>query len=148
MNWFRRKKAKPQVAPTVPVDYPTGTCVQTENGLFYIKGKFRYRITSMRILDSWDFPYILKSSESALARCKIGGKLGFRQGTLVKDISSDRMYLISENLRRQITSPDFFDIMLFPRDNMIEVSPEELALHKEGEKITWQLPPTSLQAGQ
>ncbi|QFP97381.1 hypothetical protein SEA_ICHABODCRANE_65 [Streptomyces phage IchabodCrane] len=142
-----RRKAKPQVAPTVPVDYPTGTCVQTENGLFYIKGRFRYRITSMRILDSWGFPYILKSSEAALSKHKIGGKLGFRQGTLVKDMSNGKMYLISENLRRLIDSPDFFDVMLFPRDRVIEVPSTEIALHKEGEKITWQLPPTSLQAG-
>jgi hypothetical protein len=147
MAWWRRTKQLPP-APTVPVDYPTGTCVQTEKGVFFIKGKSRFRVTSDRILSSWEYPFVIRSTEKACAQYKIAGKLGFRQGTLVKDMSNGKMYLISENLRRQIVSPDFFDVMLFPRDRVIEVSPSEIALHKEGENITWQLPPTSLQAGQ
>lgn len=146
--WLRRKTKPLPPVPTVPVDYPTGTCVQTENGVFFIKGRFRFRVTSDRILRSWQYPFVIRSSEAACARYKVGGKLGFRQGTLVKDMSNGKMYLISENLRRQIVSPDFFDVMLFPREAMIEASPDEIALHKEGENITWQLPPTSLQAGQ
>ncbi|AST15297.1 hypothetical protein SEA_SAMISTI12_66 [Streptomyces phage Samisti12] len=122
--------------------------MQTENGVFFIKGKFRFRITSDRILSSWQYPFVIPSTEAACAKYRIGGKLGFRQGTLVEDMSNGKIYLISENLRRQIVSPDFFGVMLFPRDKVIEVSPEEIALHKEGENITWQLPPTSLQAGQ
>ncbi|QGH78256.1 hypothetical protein SEA_TRIBUTE_64 [Streptomyces phage Tribute] len=122
--------------------------MQTENGVFFIKGKFRFRITSDRILSSWQYPFVISSTEAACAKYRIGGKLGFRQGTLVEDMSNGKIYLISENLRRQIVSPDFFGVMLFPRDKVIEVSPEEIALHKEGENITWQLPPTSLQAGQ
>lgn len=144
--WFLRKRSKP-TPPLVPVDYPTGTCVQTEKGVFFIKGKFRYRVMSGRILDSWNYPFIITSTESAVSKYKLAGKLGFRQGTLIKDMSNGKMYLISENLRRQIVSPDFFEIMLFPRDRVVEVSPEEIALHKEGENINWQLPPTSLQAG-
>ncbi len=148
MVWWKRRTKPLLPAPTVPVDYPTGTCVQTENGVFFIKGKFRFRVTSDRILSSWQFPLVIRSTESACSKYKIAGKLGFRQGTLVKDMSNGKMYLISENLRRQIVSPDFFDVMLFPREAMIEASPDELALHKEGENITWQLPPTSLHAGQ
>lgn len=147
--WWRRKKAKPlSPVPTVPVEYPTGTCVQTEKGVFFIKGKFRFRVTSDRILSSWRYPFVIRSSEEACAKYQVGGKLGFRQGTLVKDMSNGKMYLISENLRRQVVSPDFFDVMLFPRDAVIEASPEEIALHKEGANITWQSPPTSLRAGQ
>jgi hypothetical protein len=146
MAWWKRKAKKP-LAPMVPVDYPTGTCVQTEKGVFFIKGKFRFRVTSSRILESWRYPFVINSTEAACVRYKIGGRLGFRQGTLVKDISNGKIYLISENLKRQIVSPDFFDVLLFPREAVIEASPEELALHKEGENITWQLPPTSLQAG-
>jgi hypothetical protein len=144
MVWWKRNKNS---APQVSVDYPTGTCVQTEKGVFFIKGKFRFRVTSDRILNSWQYPFVIGSSELACAKYSIAGKLGFRQGTLVKDMSNGKIYLISENLRRQIVSPDFFDVMLFPRDKIVEVSPDEIALHKEGEKITWQLPPTSLRAG-
>lgn len=145
MAWWKRNKKSP--APQVSVDYPTGTCVQTEKGVFFIKGKFRFRVTSDRILNSWHYPFVINSSESACARYSIAGRLGFRQGTLVKDMSNGKIYLISENLRRQIVSPDFFDVMLFPRDKIVEASPEEIALHKEGEIINWQRPPTSLQAG-
>lgn len=144
--WFLRRKPK-SVPPSVPVDYPAGTCVQTEKGVFLLKGKYRYRITSERILNSWNYPFVVESTESAVSQYKIGGKVGFRQGTLIKDMSNGKMYLISENLRRLIDSPDFFDVMLFPRDKMIEVSHEEAELHKEGESINWQLPPTSLRAG-
>lgn len=145
--WWRRKKSNPVIPPTTPVDYPTGVCVQTERGIFFIKRNFRYRVTSDRILSSWNYPFVLPSTEAALGKYKIMGKLGFRQGTLVKDISDGKIYLISENLRRHVVSADFFDVMLFPRDKIIEVSHEEAILHQEGENITWQLPPTSLQAG-
>jgi hypothetical protein len=145
--WPFRKKSKPD-PPQFHVDYPTGSCVQTEKGVFFIKGKFRFRITSSRILNSWQFPFVVEATEVSLQNYAIAGKLGFRQGTLVKDMSNGNIYLISENLRRQVVSPDFFDIALFPRDKIIEVSAEEIKLHKEGEKITWQQPPTSLQAGQ
>jgi hypothetical protein len=145
--WFLRRKPKSPVLPSVPVDYPAGTCVQTEKGVFFLKGRYRYRITSDRILSSWNYPFVLASSELALSQYKMAGKLGFRQGTLIKDMSDGKLYLISENLRRLIDSPDFFDVMLFPRDKVIEVSHQEAELHKEGENITWQLPPTSLRAG-
>jgi hypothetical protein len=149
MVWWKRSKPAPLPdVPTVPVEYPTGTCVQTEKGVFFIKGRFRFRVTSERILSSWHYPFVIRSSEAACGRYSVGGKLGFRQGTLVKDISNGKIYLISENLRRQVVSPDFFDVLLFPREAVIEASPEEIALHKEGENITWQLPPTSLRAGQ
>jgi hypothetical protein len=133
--------------PQVPVDYPTGTCVYSEGGVFFIKGKYRYRVSSNRILDSWQFPFVLPSTEQALSRYAIAGQLGFRQGTLIEDMSDGKIYLISENLKRQIVSPDIFDVALFPRDKIIKVSSKEAALHKEGENITWQQPHTSLQVG-
>lgn len=145
--WPFRRKAKTKNPVKVPVDYPTGTCVQSEKGLFFIKGRYRFRITSMRIFDSWSFPFVVPSTEPALQSYQIAGKLGFRQGTLIKDMLNGNIYLISGNARRQVVSPDFFDIALFPRDKIIEVSHVEASLHKEGENITWQPHPTSLQAG-
>lgn len=148
MMWPFRRKAEAKVPVKFHVDYPTGTCVQSEKGIFFIKGKYRFRITSTRILESWSFPFIVSSTEDALQAYQIGGKLGFRQGTLIKDMLNGNIYLISGNARRQIVSPDFFDVALFPRDKIIEVSHVEASMHKEGEKIIWQPHPTSLQVGQ
>lgn len=146
--WPFRRKVEAKTPVQFHVDYPTGTCVQSEKGLFFIKGRYRFRISSMRIFDSWNFPFVVQSTEDALKNYQIAGKLGFRQGTLIKDMLNGNIYLISENARRQVVSPDFFDIALFPRDKIMEVSHVEASLHKEGDKITWQQHPTSLQVGQ
>ena len=66
---------------------------------------------------------------------KLVGKLGFRDGTLIKNISDGKMYLVSQNKRRHIVSPDSFDKYGLDRSKLIEVSDSEINMHDQGEDL-------------
>ena len=66
---------------------------------------------------------------------QISGILGFRDGTLIRDVSNQRLYLISDNKKRNISDPDFFKIFNYKKDDIILVSSKEAGCHKEGEPI-------------
>jgi len=66
---------------------------------------------------------------------KLAGKLGFRDGTLIKNIADGKMYLISQNKRRQIVDPDTFNKYGLNRSEVIEVSDSETNMHDVGENI-------------
>lgn len=121
--------------PTGPVDYPSGSCVKTEKGLFLIKGTKRYRIVSERVLASWSFPRVIVTSEAAVAKYKILGKLGFRESSLLYNIKDGKMYLVSENKRRHITSPDVLDRLGATSKDVMTVSDDEIKLHEEGTEV-------------
>jgi hypothetical protein len=124
----------PPNPPTTPQEYPTGTCVKTEKGVFWIKDSSRFRIKSQRVLDSWTFQ-VLPSTEAACAGYKVKGVLGFRDGTLIQNVADGKMYVIAGNKRRHIVSPDFFTRTLFDRGRVVEVSDEETNLHNDGEVL-------------
>jgi hypothetical protein len=66
---------------------------------------------------------------------KVVGKLGFRDGTLIKNIADGRMYLVSQNKRRHIKDPDIFDRYGLDRSKVIEVSDAEAEMHELGEDL-------------
>jgi hypothetical protein len=66
---------------------------------------------------------------------KIAGKLGFRDGTLIKNIADGKIYLISQNKRRHIVDPDVFNKYGLDRSNMIEVSESETNMHDLGDSL-------------
>jgi hypothetical protein len=66
---------------------------------------------------------------------RVAGKLGFRDGTLIKNIADGKLYLISQNKKRHIVDPDTFDIYGLNRSNIIEVSESEANVHELGENL-------------
>ena len=120
-----------------PTNFPSGLAVKTEKSTYWIKDGKRYRLISDRAASSWNFPTVL-ATESALSGFKVVGKLGFRDGTLIKNITDGKMYLISQNKRRHITSPDVFERYGLDRSLMIEVGEDEVNMHEEGEGL-WQI---------
>lgn len=133
-----RRKAKElpvdPAIPTTPTDYPYGLCVQTEAGYFLMREKFRFRIPTERVLESWSFK-VIPSSEAAVKHVKVGGKIGFRDGTLICDMSNQRHYLISQNKKRWIVSPDVWERYGLDWGDVILVSDEEANLHSDGEVL-------------
>jgi hypothetical protein len=111
-------------------------CVHTDKGeYFYINGKYRHVIVGHRILNSWSFLFIIESSECALVKYPRASPLGFRDGSLVTDVSDGKTYFISQRQRRPVQTPDFFRYVgLKPKDAIL-VSKEEVSLHKEGEAL-------------
>lgn len=121
--------------PATPEAYPAGTCVRTEKGVFWIKDTSRFRIRTRRVLESWSFQ-VLDSTEAACQKYPVRGTLGFRDGTLIKNVADGKMYVIAGNKRRHVVSPDFFTRTGFDRGRVVEVSDEEANLHNDGEVLT------------
>lgn len=130
---MRSRETKPFLSD--PTDLPSGVCVITENGKFFINGKVRLRITSSRVSDSWSFPITIYAMETALSRYPLAGTLGFRDGTLIKNILDAKMYIISKSARRPVANPDVLDNLNLQEKNAILVSDTECNLHKLGEPL-------------
>jgi len=63
-----------------------------------------------------------------------GGRLGFRDGTLVKDFGSGTIYLISNSRKRPITDPAIYESLGGVSDTLT-VASEYLTIHKDGEPL-------------
>jgi hypothetical protein len=111
-------------------------CVRAGAGeYYYINGKYRHPITSAKVLESWSFPFIVDTTEEFLKEYSRTSRLGFRDGTLIHDIGSGKLYFISKRLRRQVKSPEFLaGMQLSPKDAIL-VSSEEANIHKDGEVL-------------
>jgi hypothetical protein len=143
MQLFKKRIPQPPQEPTTQplptiqtrTDFPFGTVVETENGWFFLKDKTRLRIPTQKILDSWSVN-VVQATESAVKHYIITGKLGFRDGTLINNWGDGKIYLISKNQRRQLTSPDALLKYGLDRGKMIEVSAEEAELQSIGEVLS------------
>ena len=128
-----KKKIQTQtvIDPTI---FPSGIAVKTESATYWIKDNKRFKLISQRAADSWCFTTI-KATEKAVVPMKLAGKLGFRDGTLIKNIADGKMYLVSQNKRRHIVDPDSFDRYGLDRSKVIEVSELEAAAHDLGDNL-------------
>ena len=117
-----------------PTNFPSGIAVQTDKATYWIKDGKRYRLISDRAAKSWCFTTV-KATESALSGIKLVGKLGFRDGSLIKNIADGKMYLVSQNKLRHIVDPDIFIKYGLDRSNLIEVSEAEIKAHDLGETL-------------
>lgn len=133
---LRKKQSKNIQTPliTSPTNFPTGLAVKTDKATYWIKDGKRFRLISERAEASWMFPTVL-ATEQALSGMKVVGKLGFRDGTLIKNISDGKMYLISQNKRRHIKDPDVFIKYGLDRSSLVEVSESEVEMHELGEDL-------------
>jgi len=128
------KNSKPTLTISQPTNFPSGIAVKTDKDTYWIKDGKRYRLISGRAAQSWCFTTVL-ATEAALSGIKIAGKLGFRDGTLIKNVSDGKMYLVSQNKLRHIVDPDSFDQYGLDRSKMFEVSQKEISAHDLGENI-------------
>jgi hypothetical protein len=119
---------------TSPTNFPSGIAVKTNSGTYWIKDGKRYKVISKRAADSWRFTTVEATDES-MSHIKIAGKLGFRDGTLIKNIADGKLYLISQNKRRHIVDPDIYTKYGLDKGSTIEVSDIECNIHELGENI-------------
>lgn len=130
-----KKKQKPQPKTVIdPTIFPSGIAVKTEKEVYWVKDSKRFKLISERAAESWCFTTVL-ATEKAVSPMKLVGKLGFRDGTLIKNIADGKMYLVSQNKRRHIVDPDSFDRYGLDRSKVIEVSELEAAVHDLGENL-------------
>lgn len=140
---FRRKKSlsseTPQPTKTEPIsdrtDFPSGLAIRTEKGVYFIKGKTRFKFFSERAFASWSLTPVL-ATFSAIKHFQPGtAYLGFRDGTLIFNVANGRMYLVSGSRKRHIVSPDAFSRFGLNILDAIHVSDEEAAIHQDGEVL-------------
>jgi hypothetical protein len=128
-------KKKTKIEPiSLPTNFPSGIAIKTEKFTYWIKDGKKFKLVSDRAAKSWSFTTVL-ATESSIAQIKLSGKLGFRDGTLIKNIADGKMYLVSQNKRRHIVSPDVFIKYGLDRSNMIEVSDLEAGMHDIGDNL-------------
>jgi len=131
---WKRKKNNIQNIVDVPTIFPNGFAISDGKNKYFIKSGKRYKLFSDRASDSWGFRYV-SVTNNAYKSIPLGGTLGFRDGTVIKDISNGKIYLVENSKKRHIISPDFFGKYGFDRNWIIEVSQKEAALHKDGDDI-------------
>ena len=119
---------------TSPTNFPSGIAVETDKGTYWIKDGKRFKLISERAAKSWSFTTV-KATEPALVNIKVVCKLGFRDGTLIKNVADGKMYLLSQNKLRHIVDPDSFNRYGLDRSKVIEVSEAEIKSHDLGENI-------------
>lgn len=130
-------KKKIQQLPTDSVVYPVGSTVRTESGIYYIKSNtIRMRIPTERVAQSWRFHRIISSNEVALKKYKIMGKMGFRSGSLIYNVADGKIYLVSENKLRHVTSPEALERIGAVFNDAFTVSNDETKLHQIGEDLS------------
>ena len=141
-NLWKRKRQRVRLFKTTqsiltisqPTNFPSGIAVKTDKDTYWIKDGKRYRLISNRAAESWSFTTVL-ATEAALSGIKLAGKLGFRDGSLIKNLADGKMYLVSQNKLRHIVSPDSFGLYGLDRSKVIEVSDKEIAAHDLGENL-------------
>ena len=117
-----------------PTNFPSGLAVKTDKATYWIKDGKRYKLISDRAAKSWLFTTV-NATEAALSGIKLVGKLGFRDGSLIKNIADGKMYLVSQNKLRHVVDPDMFDRYGLDRSKLIEVSEAEIKAHDIGETL-------------
>lgn len=136
MGWFSKQENSWRAwYQPEEVDYPSGSAVETAGRFWYIKGKTKFSIPTNRILESWKFNSVALTAEQNLDKYKNVGTLGFREGTLIYNYADSRVYLISDNKRRWIVSPDVYEKYGLNPESIIEVSDDEANLHDDGEVL-------------
>ena len=117
-----------------PTNFPSGIAVKVDKITYWIKDGKRFKLISDRAAQSWCFTTV-NATEVAVSGFKIAGKLGFRDGTLIKNIADGKLYLISQNKKRHIVDPDIFNKFGLDRSKIIEVSEIEANAHELGENL-------------
>lgn len=120
--------------PQIKVKYPDGTAAKTETGVYYLKNNLSYELPTPRIVNSWSFAFIVPSTDFAISEYKKVGKLGFRDGSLVKSMSDRSLYVVSGSTLRKIVNPDWLMIMGLTEKDFVKVADSEL-FQKRGEDL-------------
>ena len=110
---------------------PSGLIAHTDKGYFYVKGNKKFKFVSERAMLSWALP-VIKTNDQFLNKLITAGTLGFRDGTLIKDISDGKIYLVSDSKRRHVISPDVLEWLSV---DIVEAGQKEVLIHEEGDSI-------------
>lgn len=123
--------------PNSPQEYPSGCALITEAGRYFLnKDGRRYRIQSDEIFWSWAFPLVIDTTETACKNYPVAvSRLGFRDGTLLNNISDGKLYLVSETRLRHITGTKPLTTLGLDPNQALVVSDADIKIMKQGEPL-------------
>jgi hypothetical protein len=117
--------------------YPNGAALRSSTGgeAWMLGGVARPFITS-NVRRS----HLIRTAEMAIADGAVAGgatsaRLGFREGTLIRQSGTSGIYIVSDGKRRGFTSSTTFNRMGYKWENVRMVSAAELALHPMGSSL-------------
>ncbi len=113
--------------------YPNGSALRSSGGAeSWMNGGLAKRFGSTKVRKS----YAIRDVEMAATGLGGGGmssgQFGFRDGTLIRVANGTTIYIVSDGKRRPFRSTTTFKRMGFKAENILSVTPAELALHQEG----------------
>lgn len=111
---------------------PSGLIAKTDKNYFYIKGNKKFKFISERAMLTWKLP-VIKTTDDKLSKYITAGTLGFRDGTLIQDISDGKIYLVSDSKRRHVVDPIVLEWL---NADIIKAGEKEIFVHEEGEKLS------------
>jgi hypothetical protein len=136
---FLRTKPLPERVPlTVVVDFPVGTFVESDKGIFYIaKNKTRLKVPNDKVLSSWRVVNVPFYTEDALVQYIVAGRLPYRDGTLIRNFADrGKDYLVSGGKLRLITRPEWLQWLGLNENDAIMVSQEEFKYYSLGDALS------------
>lgn len=104
-----------------------------DRSIFYKKDGVLFSVSEI-VFGTWN-TRALPTSQRNLDHYRRAGKLGFRDGTLIKNFVDGRIYLISNSRRRLVTSPNVL-AQLGGEGAVMSVADEYIKMHLEGEPIS------------
>ena len=128
---------------TATSTYPTGKLLRDpkSGGVFYVESGYKYPVTDKVLLSTkFKEKKIVKSTTIELNKYIKGSPVLFGDGELLSSVSSQTVYLISQGRKRPFSSGDIFEKMGYKFSNVINVSPQFLALYPTSDPIIIQTP--------
>lgn len=121
--------------------YPKWTFVRIKdtNQYYLLLEKSKMEFISERAFRSWGRPYVLATKES-ISGYTNWRKIGFAVGSMIESMADGTLWFLSgKDLlapeRRQISTPDFFNVLGFDMNDVYVVSLPEIDFHVRGEDI-------------
>jgi hypothetical protein len=118
--------------------YPTGALLQNNltGGIYYVESSLKQPIIAKEIMTA-NFPNkkIIPVSPDELDRYLTGKPVKFQDGNLIKAQGNPAVYVISNGLRRPITSAKIFEEVGYKWDNIITTSQKVVELHPLGDAL-------------
>lgn len=129
---------------TMELLYPTGSLLQnsTSGGVYYVEDGIKYPIWSKEILVNrfGAKSTITRVAADLLEQFPTAQPLRMTEGTLMKEKTSDAIYVVSNGAKLRIANQQTFDQLKYKKESILAVSQKTLDAHPDGEVLDLLIP--------
>jgi len=125
---------------TSSTSHPNGALVKTSNGtsIYLLESGVKRGIATPQIFEARGYKWnqVISITQTELASYATGADIAtYPNGTLLRNTSDDKVYLISDGKKRLIPGPIFFEDMGYQWTNVIGVAASHLDLYTTGSNV-------------